>query len=117
MVGKSHIYCTSIVTEKKKKDIVHPFNRYPILKRWYRNHRLPQDLKKYVIDDSDFLIIKRVLIPFCAFLYFVVSVYAVDVLPAESDADDEGAVVHIDIVARAGIGIFGLPAFAPPVKS
>ena len=42
--------------------------------------------------------------------------YAVDVDPADSSADDAGEVVHVDSMARAGVGIFGLPAFIPPVK-
>ena len=41
--------------------------------------------------------------------------YAVEVDPDDSGADDSGAVVHVDSIGRA-VAIFGLPSFAPPAK-
>ena len=92
-----------------------PFSRYPTLGRLYQNHLLRQALQKYVIDD--FLTIKRLHVLFCAFVFLVVDVFAVDVDAAGAGVDGAGAVVHVDSMAGAGVGIFGPPAVPPPAKS
>jgi hypothetical protein len=80
----------------------------------YQNHPLRQALQKYVIDDFH-TIKKRLHVRFCAFVFLVLlvlSVYAVDVDAADAWVDGAGAVVHVDSMAGAGVGIFGPPAVA-----
>jgi hypothetical protein len=57
--------------------------------------------------------IKRFFVRFCAFLFLVVSLYAVDIDAAGACVDGAGSVVHAD--GMAGVGV-GPPAVAPPAE-
>ena len=89
-----------------------PFSRYPTLRRWYRNIPLRQALQKQVIDDFSILS-KRFSVRFCAFLFLVVAVCAVDV-DAPACVDGAGTVFRVG--GMAGLGVGPPPAVATPAK-
>ena len=93
--------------------LYHPlFSRCSILRRLYQNHPLRQALQKYVVDD--FHTIKRLHVRFCALVFLVVSVCAVDIDAAGAGIDGAGAVFHVGSLAGAGVGILGQLAITPP---
>ena len=81
----------------------------------YQNHPLRHALQKYVIDD--FHTIKRLHVRFCALVFLVASAYVVDIDAADPCIAGAGAVVHVDDMAGAGVGVFGLLAITPPAWS
>ena len=78
------------------------------LKRLYQSHPLRQPLQKYVINDISIQSRDCTYV----FVFLVVFVYVVDVRVDAADAGIDGvdAVIHVDSMAGAGVGVFGPPA-------